>query len=280
MGKRVSFTDVVGDDDGLDVADLSQLPPRVLPVAQLIGNPDNPRGPKDSDLKELADTLREHGQLQPITVVSRDVFLKHFPEHTEILDGAGWVVVNGNRRLAAARIAGLETLEVSVRDALGEEEGRIDEAVMIENIHRRNLEPLREAEFLRRMVDRPGGSLRTVAKKIGKSHVYVKQRVSLLQLVPELKDALRADELGVKEARELALLPPNEQLGTWEKTRQAPETPTEQGGNRVNTSRKTSAVQRAIPRVRLTTPHEVASALRAHFSDEDLAELAELISTR
>jgi ParB family transcriptional regulator, chromosome partitioning protein len=283
MGKKVSFADVAGEV--MDVADVGSMPPRSLPVDQLAANPDNPRGPKDKDLKELADTLREHGLLQPVVVVSREVFLAHFPEHGDVLDDAGWVVINGNRRLAAARLAGLETLEVSVRDSLGDQDGRIDEAVMIENIHRQNLEPLREAEFLRRMVDRPGGSLRTVAKKIGKTHVYVQQRLSLLKLVPELKAALRAEKLGIREARELAMLDPDEQLPAWHEL-QAPVTPPEMsdqpGGNPVNTPRVAAAHtdQPRTPRITLSSPVDVAAVLRSHFSDDELAELVALLSNR
>lgn len=285
MGKRVSFADVAGDV--MDVADVTNLPPRSVPIDQLAANPDNPRGPKDKNLKELAETLREHGLLQPVVVVSREVFLTHFPEHADAVDGAVWVVINGNRRLAAARLAELDTIDITVRDSLGNGGGRIDEAVMIENIHRQNLEPLREAEFLRRMIDRDGGSLRTVAKKIGKTHVYVHQRMSLLKLVPELQAALRAEKLGIKEARELAALDETKQMPAWQElqAKSAPATaPQDQAddmtGNPVNTSAVVTAPtdRPRQRRVTLTSPAEVAAALRSHFSANELAELITLLT--
>ena len=72
-------------------------------LEELAGNPANPRT-EMGDLEELAESLRARGQLQPITVISRKAFVQIKPEHEHDIDpGVRWVVLYGNRRLAAAR---------------------------------------------------------------------------------------------------------------------------------------------------------------------------------
>lgn len=177
--------------------------PRTAPLDQLAPNPANPRD-TDLDVAELADSFAEIGQLQPAAVVSRAVFLAVYPEYAdEIPVEARWVVVNGNRRLAAARKAGFAELKIDVSDQLGADDDRIDDAVIIENIHRQELPPLREAAHLARMIKKHG-SQRKVAKRIGKTQAYISQRLSLLDLLPELQAALAEGKLGVTAARKLA----------------------------------------------------------------------------
>ncbi|MGG8410457.1 ParB/RepB/Spo0J family partition protein [Streptomyces sp. 12297] len=157
----------------------------------LVGNPENPRGegeysPDDPEFEELMNTLREVGQLQPVAVVSRDVFLRLKPQHAKVVGTADWVVVNGNRRYAAARQLGWTRVDIKVQDHLGDGKGLLDEAVIIENIHRKDIEPCKEAAFLQVLVDKYG-SQDKVAQRIGKSQMYVSHRLSLLRLAPELQ---------------------------------------------------------------------------------------------
>jgi ParB/RepB/Spo0J family partition protein len=182
--------------------------PTNLPLDQLQGNPLNPRDGDDPEVAELADTLARVGQLQPAIVVSRDDYLARYPQ--QALGPQEWVVIVGNRRLAAARLAGRPSLDVRVAPDLGTVED-LEDLILIENIHRKNLAPLSEAEQLQRRLDRPGQSLRTVAEAIGKSHTYVAQRVGLLALIPDFQDLLRAGKLPIKTARQLGALPTDEQ---------------------------------------------------------------------
>jgi ParB family chromosome partitioning protein len=182
--------------------------PTNLPLDELQGNPLNPRDGDDPDVAELAATLARVGQLQPAIVVARNEYLSRYPD--QALGPQPWVVIVGNRRLAAARLAGRPSLDVRVAPDLATAQD-LDDLILIENIHRKSLSPLREAEHLQRRLDRPGESLRTVAEAIGKSHTYVKQRVGLLNLLPEFKDLLRADKLPIKTARLLGTLPEDEQ---------------------------------------------------------------------
>lgn len=182
----------------------------------IVGNPSNPRPEEDysdddPEFAELKASMREIGQLQPLAVVSRPVFEKAKPEAVaqaspqtrKLLREAEWVVVTGNRRLAAARQLSWTRIDIRVQDQLGDEAGRIDEAVIIENIHRKALSKIAEAEYLQVMVERHG-SQEEVARRIGKSQVYVSQRLALLKLAPDIQEEVDAGTLKVKEARQLA----------------------------------------------------------------------------
>lgn len=188
-------------------------PPRTALLDEIAPHPDNPRD--DLDIDEMADTLRELGQIHAAVVVSRTAFLEHHPHHADAIGTARWVVISGNRRLAAARKAGWTTLKIEVQDNLASSGDSTDEALMIANIHQQNLPPLREAEFLAKLVQRHG-SQRKVARRLGKSQGWISQRIALLtDLTPKLQAALRAGELNVSAARDLATWPRDEQLRVW-----------------------------------------------------------------
>ncbi|MFB7745408.1 ParB/RepB/Spo0J family partition protein [Streptomyces sp. NPDC056132] len=187
----------------------AETPPTTVYMHTLIGSPDNPRteadySDDDSDFRELKGSMQSVGQLQPAVAMSREAFLRVKPEHGARLGDAQWVVILGNRRFHAAKQLGWTKFEIRVRDRLGhEDDDRIDEAVVIENIHRKNIPPFKEAEFLQRMVERHG-SQEKVAERIGKSQMYVSNRLSLLNLTPELRDAVDTKQIKVKTAEKIA----------------------------------------------------------------------------
>lgn len=217
---RVSFgSDVFAAQASLQATTDSSASLRRIPLSDLAHNPRNPRyGYDDPAIQELADSLREHGQLQPATVVARDVYLAHYPEDADQLGAAAWVVLIGNRRLAGARLAELTHLVASVEDRLGGADPMLAEATLVENIHRQDLPPLLEARELQGLVERHG-SQRTAAKRVAKTQAWVSQRLSLLKLTPELQEKLRIGELSVKEARTVASAPPEEQAEKLESLR-------------------------------------------------------------
>ena len=203
-----------GDDTG--GGEQPDVPPTTVFMHTIVGNPDNPRpeddySEADPEFAELKASMREIGQLQPLAVVSRTVYEQAKPDAVakapaktrKLLRDAEWVVVTGNRRLAAARQLGWTRIDIRVQDQLGDEDGRIDEAVIIENIHRKNLAPIREAEYLAGMVERHG-SQEKVAERIGKTQVYVSQRLALLKLAPDLQQQVDTGELKLKPARQIA----------------------------------------------------------------------------
>lgn len=210
MSKRTSFATLVGEkkEAEADSSERTQLPPATVFMHTIVGNPDNPRRDGESQagdpaFEELVAAMKEVGQLQPVAVVSRDVYLRHKPEHAKAVSAADWVVITGNRRLAAARELGWTRIDIKVQDHLGDGEGFLDEAVIIENIHRKAIEPCKEAVFLQRMVTKYG-SQDKVAQRIGKSQMYVSQRLALLRLSPELQLRVDAGLFKVKAARQIA----------------------------------------------------------------------------
>ncbi|MFF4647279.1 ParB/RepB/Spo0J family partition protein [Streptomyces sp. NPDC001389] len=197
----------------------AQTPPTTVYMHTLVGNPDNPRTDADytdddSEFRDLKESMKSVGQLQPAVAVSREAFLRIKPEHGPRVGDAQWVVVLGNRRFHAAKQLGWTKFEIRVRDRLagegGEGDDKVDEAVVIENIHRKNIPPYKEAEFLQRMVERHG-SQEKVAARIGKSQMYVSNRLSLLNLAPELQEAVDTKQIKVKTAERIAKLEDPEQ---------------------------------------------------------------------
>jgi ParB family chromosome partitioning protein len=131
-GKRISFASMAG-------APVADVPGREAPnkasLVHIAPNPDNPRDHDDLELDELMASLREVGQLQPVLVMSRASFCRLRPEReSDVPSVARWVVIGGNRRLEAARALGWTSLDIKVRDDLGDGAGAIDEAIMVENI--------------------------------------------------------------------------------------------------------------------------------------------------
>lgn len=185
--------------------------PTALRLDEVQPNPDNPRYPDDDpEVVEVAESMKQVGQLQPALVVPRSDFVDWYPEFASQLGPAPWVVYVGNRRLAAAQLAGLETFDVRVESDV-ESRDDLEDRILIENIHRKDLPPLLEAVQLQRRLTRDGQSLRTVAAAIGKSHTYVSQRLALLQLISEFQGQLRAGTLSIKDARRLGSMPADEQ---------------------------------------------------------------------
>ncbi|MEV6549272.1 ParB/RepB/Spo0J family partition protein [Streptomyces sp. NPDC051597] len=194
----------------------TEAPPTTVYMHTLIGSPDNPRTEADytdddPDFRDLKGSMQSVGQLQPAVAMSREAFLRVKPEHGARLGDAQWVVILGNRRFHAAKQLGWTKFEIRVRDRLGhEDDDKVDEAVVIENIHRKNIPPYKEAEFLQRMVERHG-SQEKVAERIGKSQMYVSNRLSLLNLTPELRDVVDTKQIKVKTAEKIAKVQDPEQ---------------------------------------------------------------------
>lgn len=257
--------------------------PATVPVASIAHDPRNRResyqGPA---VEEMAASIKRLGLLQPLGLLRYEIYLTHFPDYEEEIGGADWVALDGNRRLAALRLAGEQRAPVHVLDRLGREE-LIDEARLVANIHREAFTPLAEAEALAELVDRHG-SQSAVAERIGKSEGFVSQRLALRKLTPDLKKALNSGSLSLEHARAVAKLKPEKQAERLAELRQPPpepapaarkKTPTapqEPGAERTPRSRAGKAVAIAVGPVA-----EMAAALREHLSTEDRYALAELL---
>lgn len=138
-------------------------------------NPDQPRHAFDeAQLGELAASIAVHGVLQPVIV-------------RELADG-GYQLIAGERRVRAARLAGLETIPAVVRDASGDETSL--ELALIENLQREDLNAIETASAYRELIDRFGMTHDAVARQIGKSRVAVSNALRLLDLAPETQAAI------------------------------------------------------------------------------------------
>jgi len=160
----------------------------LLPVDAVDPNPDQPRDRFTTEpLQGLADSIKEVGVLQPIVVRPAGANGRH-------------VLVAGERRLRAARMAGLTEIPAVIRD--GDDQGRLVEAV-VENVQREDLDPLEEAAAYRTLMEDFGLSHEQVATKVGKSRSAVTNSVRLLGLPGAIQTLLVAGKISAGAARAL-----------------------------------------------------------------------------
>lgn len=154
----------------------------------------NPRQPRSSlhpeELEELTASVREHGVLQPLIVT---------PGKTE----GQYTLIAGERRLQAARLAGLKIVPVLVRQATDQQ--RLELAI-IENVQRADLSALEEAEAYRQLAEDFDLSHEDIAARVGKSRVAVTNTLRLLKLPDVVKNALIEDRISEGHARALLAL--------------------------------------------------------------------------
>lgn len=136
-------------------------------------------------LNDLADSIKEHGIIQPIIVRP---------------SGKGYEIVAGERRYRAARIAGLKEIPCIVRE-LSDRENML--LAIVENMQREDLNPIEEAEGLNAMMDTYGLTQEEVSRSVGKSRPYIANSVRLLNLVPEVVEMVRAGEISAGHGRTL-----------------------------------------------------------------------------
>ena len=206
--RRQLLSNLTGEEEASDHASSSSIP-----LDQLALNPFNPRE-ELTDIQEMADSLLQDGQLVIAGVVTRAAFLKTFleidPKKCEEVGDARFVVIDGNRRLAGARLAGTESLRCEINDELVASAADALKNSLLFAIHSKQLRPLEEARALGQLLE-VYGSQRALATSLSKSHVWVSQRLALLQLTPELQMAVDAGELSVEDARKIGRLPQEEQ---------------------------------------------------------------------
>ncbi|MGD8812997.1 MAG: ParB/RepB/Spo0J family partition protein [Anaerolineales bacterium] len=155
-------------------------------------NPRQPRVNMDPEaLKELADSILEHGVIQPL-VVSRDESMQ------------GYVLIAGDRRLQAARLAGLESVPVLVRQT--NDQQRL-EIALVENLQRIDLNPLESAQGYLMLSEDFDLSHEEIAKRVGKSRTTVTNTLRLLKLSKAVRDALIEGLISEGHARAILPLP-------------------------------------------------------------------------
>ncbi|MFC9553675.1 ParB/RepB/Spo0J family partition protein [Rhodococcus sp. NPDC056960] len=201
---------VVGENSPVDRPTASATPTNV-PLSELAPNPRNPREDL-GDLKDLVSITRT--QLQPALVVTRDAYLRLYPEDESTIGLARWVVINGCRRLAAAENFGRPNLDIVVKDEVATDRETLLAAAVIENVGRRDFDVIEEAKAVELLI-KECGTVEKASLKLSKSKGWISQRRSLLNLAPALQTALRNGELAVRTARSLAQVPPEAQVQAW-----------------------------------------------------------------
>ncbi|MGV9693779.1 ParB/RepB/Spo0J family partition protein [Streptomyces sp. NPDC003444] len=269
------------------IAGEGKRPPAAVELRLLAHNPFNPRE-ELTEIDETAASLKEKGQIQPVTVVRRAAFLTAHPGQEEALGEAEYVVVDGNRRLAAAVVAELAELRIDVNDALAATAADILESALIANVHRVDVAPLDQAKALEELV-RTHGSQGKVAKRLGKTPAWVSQRLALLELTDELQEKVESGALKVEPARRIGRLPKAEQAAEAEKAMTAaktprqrtPRTPADERStvNGVNTPTPAGRTEHEVV-VPCSPPEHVVEALVAGLSPEVLMTVAEILLDR
>lgn len=162
-----------------------------LLISDIVPNPQQPRRQfADKELKELTDSVRRHGVLQPIIVVRHD-------------GGKGYRIVAGERRWRAAEAAKLEKIPAIVRSL---EELEQLELALIENVQRVDLSPLEQALAVLKLQQQFNLTLEDIARKLGKAPSTVSNITRLLQLPEAAREALRQGKISEGHARAILAL--------------------------------------------------------------------------
>lgn len=163
---------------------------KTVAVSEIQPNPHQPRTVMDdAKLKELAASIGEHGLIQPLIVTQ---------------EGEGYILIAGERRWRASQQAGLTEVPVVIKEATPQE---MLELAIIENVQRADLNPLEEAYAYRQLMDEFALTQDEVAKRMGKGRSTVANLVRLINLPPNIQQAVVNDEISGAHGRALLPLP-------------------------------------------------------------------------
>lgn len=165
----------------------SMVSTQTLPINDIIPNKEQPRKTFDEvALQELADSIKQHGVLQPLLV--------------RPLTTGGYQLVAGERRWRASRLAQLKEVPVIIKE-LSDTEAM--EIAIIENLQREDLNPIEEAEGLQALIDKCGYTQEEVAVSVGKSRPAITNALRLLRLPKEVRQMTKDGDISAGHARAL-----------------------------------------------------------------------------
>ena len=178
-----SFSDLFFDN-GNDSAEGAST----LRISEIEPNKGQPRKYFDKEaLQQLADSISEHGVIQPLIVRS--------------MPNGGYQIIAGERRWRAAKMAGLREIPVVIRDDLTEEQTM--QIAMIENLQRENLNPIEEAMGYKELLDKTGITQDKLAKVLGKARSSITNSLGLLTMPNAVQELLRNGSLSVGHCKAL-----------------------------------------------------------------------------
>ncbi|NLY80212.1 MAG: ParB/RepB/Spo0J family partition protein [Lysinibacillus sp.] len=157
-----------------------------IPLQKLVVNPFQPRKLFDEEaIEELAQSIREHGIIQPIVVRKK---------------GKKYEIVVGERRFRAAKLANLEEIPAIVKDLTEEQ---MMELAILENLQREDLTPIEEAEAYQSLIEKLNFTQEDLAKRLGKSRPHITNTIRLLQLPEEVRQLVNDRSLTMGHGRAL-----------------------------------------------------------------------------
>ncbi|GMU74293.1 MAG: chromosome partitioning protein ParB [Candidatus Campbellbacteria bacterium] len=169
-------------------------------VEKIVPNPFQPRRFFDEQkLKELSDSIRQYGILQPLVVTRRERTREDGGLRVE------YELIAGERRLRAAKLAGVSMVPVIIRDEEESEQMKLELAI-IENLQREDINPIERARAFHQLVDQFSLTHGDVARKVGKSREYVSNTIRLLRLTDEMQQALSEGKITEGHTRPLLML--------------------------------------------------------------------------
>lgn len=158
-----------------------------IPIAQIEVNPYQPRTEFDEEaLKELSESIRQYGIIQPITVRK--------------IDENRYQLISGERRLRASLLLNLETIPAYIRQANDQE---MLEMALVENIHRKDLDPIEIALSYQRLIEECNLTQEQLSERVGKNRSTIANFLRLLKLPDEIQLGLRQNKISVGHARAL-----------------------------------------------------------------------------
>lgn len=199
---------------------------RNIRLSELQANPEQPREDFDEEkLAELAESIQRNGLIQPVVVRKAD---------------GKFQVVAGERRCRAAKIAGLSQVPCLVINADDEAAARL---ALIENIQREDLNPLEEAQAYARLLKMEGCTQEQLAKTIGRKQSTIANKLRLLDLGGEAREALAEGKITERQARALLSVPKEKEDEVYRRVR-------EMGLDSAGTERYVQALKKERPKKR------------------------------
>lgn len=195
LGDDVATSDTPTATNSSDTA-APQGELRQVPVNTIERNPYQPRTEfEESSLRELSDSIQQYGVLQPLLV--------------RAMPNGGWQLIAGERRLLAAKQAGLTTVPCRI---LALEEQQVCEVALEENLKRKDLNILEKAQAFTNYLQQFGRTIEELAKQLSLDRSTVSNMLRLLDLAEPVKQSLRADKITGGHARALLSLPAEQQI--------------------------------------------------------------------
>jgi ParB family chromosome partitioning protein len=262
-----------------------------IEVEKIHPNPYQPRREFDeARLRDLSESIRMYGVLQPLVVTRKEVYHEHGGMSVE------YELISGERRLRASKLAGLAAVPALIRN--GEEDAQLKlEMAIIENLQREDLNPVDRARSFERLAKEFNLKQTQIAEKVGKSREYVSNSLRILALPPEMIIALEEGRISEGHTRPLLMLVdrPEEQMVLFKEimTKKLTVREAESLSRRVATERirnkskyldpKIMEIERSFTeslgtRVRIEKNRQGGTVTIDFFSPEDLQTLVDKIS--